>query len=377
MACTSPIYIINPNVVITSRHRGSSYNSRTGEYFGERDDVSLRVCDPTKSSERYIAVPCGHCDACLRTRQLYFVQRCQGEVIAGNDLYYFTLTYNQQSIPKLSIGDKTYLHVDFRDVALMFKRIRKDNLFGVPFKYIVLNELGGTRHRPHFHGIISAPPLHQDESLAEKVSRGLQWHDIVLKEWRRNVGSRRSPIWQPLCDVVIRRGRIVTFDFHYVEPGYSENGPLDCAFYVSKYMMKPDDTLEKLRSYLKLNYDVSEYLDYWRLLRPTYQASKRFGSPDHSAVKEHINRSIDFAIAENSSFPYWINPDSGMTFPLCTYYRRNVLDKDIMKKLDLYYAWDGREFNTKKLPEILRDQERTDRIRDAIKKRDLFDYYEF
>lgn len=344
MPCCRPILIDNLNRTFLPKPRhvfDEAFNRHTVIF-----EPSYHVTDPTKDISLKIAVPCGTCPECVRRKQMYIVQRTHGEVIAGNDLYFFTLTYKNSMLPRIDIGDKTYYYSDYSDVYNMFNRIRNSGAFGRDFKYMVASEFGGKRYRPHFHGIISAPPDHPNETRAEKISRGLRWHDIVLSEWKRNVApliwSEKKqkyivdtfhPDWKPLCTFIVAPNGHRTFDFHWVDPMLSENGEDDVAFYVTKYCLKFDERFDKLRSYFKLNFPREEYLYYWRLVTPRIWFSKFYGSPKDPLVIDHVTKGVKMAIRDRNIYPYFINPNSGQTFPLCTYYRQRILDKLLNDRL--------------------------------------------
>lgn len=361
MACVSPIKIPNPN-------------------FGLQG-VGLNFI---KDCSQFLQVPCGHCDGCFKLKQLYIIQRAQMEILAGKDLYFGTLTYNNLMIPRVDIGDKQYMYADFRDVRLMFKRIRKDNLLGTSFSFLVVSEYGGLRHRPHFHFILSVPSV---KDMATKYSRAKVWHDIILSQWKRNVAVRvnksgfvvpdtRCPDWRPLCTYVNRNGRR-NFDFHFVEPSLTGNS-LDVAFYVTKYIHKSPMN-EKLRSFLKLNFSADEYLYYWRLLNPHSAISRGFGSPHHPDVIKHIRSGIRYGIKKG--FPYFtfLNYD-GNSFPLSPYFVKKLTN--YIDALDLYYnvrpeyEKDIIEQN-KNFYQILRQLDKNKSVRDLILNRDMYDLYDF
>lgn len=326
MPCQSPINVDNPNVY----RIGGSYIDYKIDSDGTRYKVrklsSKTVIGSRFKSTLYkIPIPCGWCPDCLRKKQMYLVQRSQGEVIAGNDLFFFTLTYQNKYIPTVDIGDRRFYYVDHSDIRNMFNRIRVNKLLPFDFKYMVVSEYGGKRFRPHLHGIISVKSPHSRESKAEKIARGMLIHDVILSEWRRNVGSKRSPIWQPLCRFIVAPNGHRTFDCHYVEPDSSPNGDLDVAFYVTKYCLKPDQRLRKIQSWLKLNFPYDEYRYYWRLISPHVWFSKFYGSPHDPAVVAHIKKSVNYAISDKSLFPYWLS--DGKTFPLAVYYRDRFFHK--------------------------------------------------
>lgn len=124
--CLSPVKIRNPNL------------GMTGPNAQFKDCVS-----------RYIEVPCGVCAQCVANRQLQFVQRLQMEELV-NHLFFCTLTYNNESLPSLVTSTGyTIRYADVSDVQKMFKRLRKRNAFGRPFRYFGVSEFGSELGRPH------------------------------------------------------------------------------------------------------------------------------------------------------------------------------------------------------------------------------------
>lgn len=64
-----------------------------------------------------------------------------------NDIWYFTITYQQSMLPRRVVNGRSIPYPDFTDVQKMFKRIRKCKLFGDSFRYFVVSEYGGQGHR--------------------------------------------------------------------------------------------------------------------------------------------------------------------------------------------------------------------------------------
>lgn len=124
--CISPTRIRNPNYHI--------YNS--GTKFKDTESA-------------FINVPCGVCPECVAVRQMSYIQRLQMEEL-NNHLFFCTLTYNDESMPYLLTSTGYEIrYADVNDVQKMFKRLRKSNAFGRPFRYFGVSELGSQRGRPH------------------------------------------------------------------------------------------------------------------------------------------------------------------------------------------------------------------------------------
>ena len=284
------------------------------------------------TSSQYIPVPCGRCSVCLHLKQQYFVQRIQMEALS-HDLYMLTLTYNNESLRHYECGDFTFAYADVTDWQKMIKMIRKHESLP-PFKYFLVNEYGGKRHRPHFHAILSFPK-DDTHTLADRWSFEILLNSIFMRYWRRNVGSSRSPIWKPLFEYHCTRKKR-NFDLHYCDPSSSTSGLDDVAFYVSKYVLKFDKWADKFKSKLYFNLPEDEYKEALKVFMPKKFISKHFGSIDDTKVYDHIVRGIELALADPQAFyPYFISPVDGSTYPLSPYYASKLLT---FQDLDVFNA---------------------------------------
>ena len=274
------------------------------------------------TTSQYVPVPCGRCSVCLSLKQQYLVQRVQMESLS-HDLYFGTLTYNNETLRTANFGEYTIAYADVTDWQKMIKMIRKHE--DLPeFKYFLVSEYGGKRHRPHFHFILSLPKNDKD-TLADRVSMALKLHNIFLKYWRRNLGSTRKPIWQNLCTYKINH-RSRNFDLHYLNPYATKDGVDDVAFYVTKYCLKFDKWVDKFKSKLFFTLDEESYKDALSVFLPKRTISKGFGSVHDPQVLEHLNKGINLSLQDpDAMFPYFISPVNGSTFPLAPYYASKLL----------------------------------------------------
>lgn len=242
-------------------------------------------------------------------------------------LFFATLTYNENLPHLVTSSGFDISYADFQDFVKMIKRVRKDNKFLRPFKYFVTSERG-KKGRPHFHVIFAFQKYDSDTDKdilnLETVVRGR-----LLSEWRRNVGSRRSPNYLNLTTYRERyvRGKLYrNYDFHYMRP---IDG--DCcsavAFYVLKYLFKPSDRETRLQQALRLNLDSDEYNAIYPLIRSHYEYSLYFGfggfaNKPTSKVLDYIKNCIRMSIADSDAlFPYFYTVDKAQRFPLSRYYR--------------------------------------------------------
>lgn len=299
--CVSPIKIKNPN-------------------YGNKTPLIQQTTD---TLSRYICVPCGVCSECLMKRQSDLVQRARCLAL-DHYIFFCTLTYNNESIPKVITSTGYAIkYVDIRDIQCMFKRIRKANAFGRSFLYYFVSERGSERGRPHVHGLVFIPKKKDDDVLySSQLETSVR--STIFREWRRNYGSNRNPIWKPLFTYMsaFRHGRLNTnFDVHYVVPYSTAKGEDDVAYYVTKYVLKPNDKEKNLQSALKINLPEDEYREIWKLVKSRSICSKGFGAStdlEKSYIKECIERSKD----DPNGFQYYSK--DGSASGLSKYYRMFV-----------------------------------------------------
>lgn len=298
--CLSPIIIDNPN-----------YNSPI------RDPTYHLIHNTTDSK---ISVPCGRCSVCIHLKQIYLVQRVQMESLE-NDLFYGTLTYNNEMLPIAEYGDIKFAYPDISDWQKMIKLVRKNHP-ELKFKYLLVTEYGSKKHRPHYHFILSLPRSDVGTSLAEKISKAYDLFNIFLKHWRRNLGTTFNPIWKNLLTYFRRNGKY-NYDLHYLDPNSSNDGLDGVSFYVTKYILKYDKWVDKFKSKLYFQLDLEDYKEAWSKLRPRILMSKGFGSPSSKKVSDHILSGIQLALDDPQAFyPYYVSRVNGATFPLSPYYQK-------------------------------------------------------
>lgn len=321
--CLSPITIKNPNC------KDILYQTKFANAFKFID----RYHD---TDSAYIQVPCGHCKECTFIRQNNFVQRVRMES-RNNDLYFLTLTYKNDALPYIDSSDSSIGRIyypDCRDVAKMFKRIRKYDKFDSPFKYFGCSEYGGKRMRPHFHIILSFPKQSSISFLNKKLalSRGDKIASVIRSEWRRNIGpSTKKPVWKPLSlfHRVYKNGKWNSpFDFHYIDDCATDNGNADVSFYVSKYILKADARIEKLLFKLD-NTDHETFVKYHSKIKPHMFCSKGFGEiipVDYPFIRSCIRAGI---ADEKACCPQFINPD-GSLYPFGKFLQSQCARKHLL-----------------------------------------------
>lgn len=176
MLCTSPVCIINPELV-KNIHKYNAFHLPSGDTvltYASRSQYS--VCFPYKAfSPRitrvtsdtvddyyffhtltgsvipmYITVPCGKCALCRekKVREWQFRSLCENATSSSHPLF-ITLTYDNEHLP--STG------VDKRSIQLFMKRLRINltregySPDECNFRYFACAEYGSKTHRPHYH----------------------------------------------------------------------------------------------------------------------------------------------------------------------------------------------------------------------------------
>lgn len=305
--CTSPISIPNPY------YSGVRTSTRLDAHFHDPQVAFNRLHDTVN---QYIQVPCGQCLQCISMRQAHINQRVQMESLRS-ELFMLTLTYNNESLPILNVGEYCMAFPLWKDVQNMFKRIRKTLPHSI--RYIMVSEYS-KRRRPHYHGIIAIE--RDDISKYYKSSVSLAERELsklFLKEWRvKTGGSIRNPIYKPLFTYA-RRGRKCNFDFHHIVN--LPNHENDVSFYVSKYVTKYDTHIHKLLTKIKLDTEIeSEFTPViLSALKPRCTISKDFGDPRFPVIRDYITKCI---LKDETSLPQFYDLYTGQSSLLSRYYRQ-------------------------------------------------------
>lgn len=279
---------------------------------------------------QYINVPCGHCKQCIALDQMYLVQRLQMECLVSHP-FFCTLTYNNERLPKLTTStgyDLTYVAYD--DLTDMFKRLRRNNTLGRPFRYFAVTERGKKGHRPHIH-LIWLLPKYEGDSKLTILNLERKLYKDILDNWVTNIGCDKKPVYMPNCTYVrkIVAGRLrYNYDLHYCDPGLTKEGVSEVGFYVLKYMLKKDEWEGRLQQAMKLNLEPDEYWDTYKKVKSRGAWSKGFGlgrwSKDykiHPEVLKYLRECIN-KTPKNSKYPCFFTPTTGAQFPLAPFFKK-------------------------------------------------------
>lgn len=323
--CTSPTVIPNPN-----------YKNKA---------VNSRLVDTIHS---HLRVPCGVCSECIHTKQMSIAQRLQMESL-NHYVFFATLTYNNEHLPKITTSNGyTLPYADISHLQKMFKRIRKDNLFGRSFKVAYCSELGSKRGRPHFHVLFFLPKMKTDFPDTP-INLESRLYRVVFDQWKTNVStSRKFPRYEKLFTYQCQwrdNKFYANFDLHYVVPTVENDGVSNVAFYVTKYMLKPSTRVQKLQQALRLNLSPEEYFPLWRLIKPKFDTSLFIGLGSHGRspfgdieIDPDIYEYIDKCLDQSKTFPTYFNPVDGKPMPLSRYYKSKAELFPASRALDFHNA---------------------------------------
>lgn len=331
--CTSPISIKN-------------------SYYGKDPSKGYNFLHNCSISQ--IQVGCGHCGECIAIKQMNLIQRVQMEALK-NHLFMVTLSYQNDMLPRLETSQGyLYRYADMKEFQLMVKRLQENNTLEVPWRYVVVSERGTEFGRPHLHALI----LIEKDSIGRSFNDALHFEQIhkfdFFNEWKRNIGTRNSPIYKPLSKLCYSyRGNKLrcTYDFHYVIPSLTSNGVTEVAFYVLKYMLKGGDYENRIRQALFLNYDGIEAKKIWDTIKSKEFHSKGFGLNSHIVgncnnrfykpdddIISYLHECIEKSKKQLTyDYPLYYCPESINIFPLADYYRNNNAIFTIKDQLDFFY----------------------------------------
>lgn len=133
----------------------------------------IRIPNPSRfyksNMPKYLYVPCGHCEDCIRNQQNEWFFRAYNEYMSflnlGGVCYIPTLTYNDEHLPKVVLEhDEVEYELPCFSHGHIRSFMRKLRIYvqrlGYPadgIKYIICCEFGGKKGRPHYHCAIFFP----------------------------------------------------------------------------------------------------------------------------------------------------------------------------------------------------------------------------
>lgn len=156
------------------------------------------------------SVPCGKCIECLKDKQNSWKIRLTEEARDHLYVYFFTLTYNDDSVPFEIYDGEKCLFPRKSDIQLWIKRnrMRFERYFKreLDFKYFICSEYGPNTGRPHYHGI-----LFTDISETFIASMFSDWRDLYgFTNWSL-VGKKKVESVVSLVSGTMLRNTVVRF----------------------------------------------------------------------------------------------------------------------------------------------------------------------
>lgn len=218
----------------------------------------IKVCN--RFAPNKVAVKCGICKECRATEQnaWSFRLRCELEEChrLGWKIGFLTLTYDDDFLPLLPLGLSDVSRTPQRsfpcfnkkqcqDFIISLRKSLYDN-YGIGkhndrVKYLLASEFGKTTSRPHYHMVISWPPLLDSEEMLK----------LIKSKW-------------PYGHVFPRHhlGGVDSHGYRHMPFEVTAN-PFGCCKYISKYICKDLDFFNSLEDFYPCeNADLSNYFPF-------------------------------------------------------------------------------------------------------------------
>lgn len=287
MQCLSPVYISNPDYAV-------SHSSVYEEEFKISSGVTEFVVDEASPK---IAVPCGCCEACIQSTAQEWRVRIMEENNVSKNALFFTLTYNDDSVP-LVVSEKfngesvVVRSVSKRDIQLFLKRIREEFRkldHESTLRYYIVSEYGPNTYRPHYHGILFNVPSY----VPNKLWTLKKTVEIIDRCWRNGF---------VMCDKVIpeRIGYVTKYLSCSVTLPYELNRPNTKPFRMMSqglgrnYLENPDVYFWH-KDGLKTYYVDGKY--HYKL--PRYYKRKIFNDEELKIIHD---RNVQYLLNKESNF---------------------------------------------------------------------------
>lgn len=157
----------------------------------------MAKCERERFTPRGLPRRCWQCKACLRLANDIIAGQCLAESIDCVGSHVVTLTYaeDEGSVKRYADGservvaprgDHAARMLNYKDVDLLFKRLRKQ---GYPFKFVVSGEYGAEKGRAHWHVVFlwleKIPPLPEMRERRRWQWRGKDGN--VREFWDRGI----------------------------------------------------------------------------------------------------------------------------------------------------------------------------------------------
>ena len=302
----------------------------------------------------YIWVNCGKCKECVEQKQKEWNLRCYYQSIdclkdEGNFIYFDTLTYNEENLPKLTNYIETnedWCCFDYRDIRNFYETLRqyykgKDrNII-----YFITAEYGAIRKRPHYHIMLF---IYNNITTPEEISLN------VSKAWKK---GRTDGIPWKSRQYIIEHNTITSINLNAIR-------------YVAKYINKSttfDNIINKRWNKLEKYYEKTKFdkkqikkikAKYFRLTTPFHRQSQHFG--ESALLYIDLNELI-----ETNKLYY--KDDSLKINQYCslpTYYKRKIFQEQKEVNGKKIWIWNAQGQYYKETQESIIIEKLHNRLRD-------------
>lgn len=172
---------------------------RTQQYIDAVREHKMTFNKETGELDEYFFVPCGKCIGCRLEHSRQWANRCVLESLdyPKDQLWWLTLTYNEDNVPRNEDGAGTLVKPDLQ---LFIKRLRRhfDYNYGVQnIRFFACGEYGTKNWRPHFHVCLFGLPL-LDAEIVGKNFRGDKFYnsETINKLWTNGYSYIGELNWQ-------------------------------------------------------------------------------------------------------------------------------------------------------------------------------------
>lgn len=250
--CTSPIVV--------------TYSPR----LNKSDNVKIHA--PYKHS---ILCQCGKCDECLKQYQNDWMVRIYSEMKRQHVAVFFTLTYNDDSVPEVFNEDtgERFTSVNIEEVARLLKNMREDlrkKGKKTDFKWFCTSEYGPTTLRAHYHGLIL----------------GLRLDDVrpYLMKWHKEKG------YVQMREFLLADQKTALSSIRYVAK-YCSKGAFENP-YIQKGFIEPTSHL--ISKSIGNNYLNDKLLSYYRALdfHPKHNCDGSYNPLYLEEIRKRLNYPI-------------------------------------------------------------------------------------
>lgn len=161
-----------------------------------------------------ILVPCGTCSECAKKKATSWGIRAYREFLFApvNSVRFVTITYDENNIPKTSLGHKTLNSDDCKQFLKSFRQslFRK---YGITIRFMCSGEYGKNTFRPHYHFLFYGIPSFLTNVTLKKIIASA-WHrcSIIDVQYPKNANSSGFYVGKYMAKNGYQRARAIRLD---------------------------------------------------------------------------------------------------------------------------------------------------------------------